>query len=210
MAQIIKLKRSTSPGSSPTTSDLSIGELAINVDDGKVFLRRSGSQGDTVQELVGNIYTGSIDVTGSISASYFVGDGSRLENITVEQSATIKRTFSNSSTWVVNHNLDTPNAIVQVYDSNDFQVIPATLKITNNDTVTITFPQAESGYVVVAKGGHVVSGSIPATNVSGLSAEIVANLPSGLISGSSQVVLTGDVTGTASSSSINQIDGGSI
>jgi len=38
MAQIIKLKRSTTPGSKPTTSDLSIGELAINVDDGKVFL----------------------------------------------------------------------------------------------------------------------------------------------------------------------------
>ena len=29
MAQIIKLKRSTTPGSVPTTGDLSIGELAI-------------------------------------------------------------------------------------------------------------------------------------------------------------------------------------
>ena len=40
MAQIIRLKRSTTPGSAPTTSDLSIGEIAINVYDGKVFLRR--------------------------------------------------------------------------------------------------------------------------------------------------------------------------
>lgn len=95
MAQIIKLKRSTTPGSSPTTSDLSIGELAINVDDGKVFLRRSGSQGDTVQELIGNVYTGSVDITGSVTATEFIGDGSQLTGITVAQTATVKRTFSN-------------------------------------------------------------------------------------------------------------------
>lgn len=211
MAQIIKLKRSTTPGSSPTTSDLSIGELAINVDDGKVFLRRSGSQGDTVQELIGNVYTGSVDITGSVTATEFIGDGSQLTGITVAQTATVKRTFSNSSTWVVNHNLDTPNAIVQVYDSNDFQIIPATLKITNNDTVTVTFPQAESGYVVVAKGGHIVSGSITVDNIDGFSSAVDGRLDAkGVFSGSSQVILSGDITGTAASSSINQIDGGSI
>ena len=43
MAQIIRLKRTSVAGSVPTTSDLSTGELAINVHDGKVFLRRSGS-----------------------------------------------------------------------------------------------------------------------------------------------------------------------
>ena len=98
MAQIIKLKRSTTAGSVPTTSDLSIGELAINVADGKVFLRRSGSLGDTVQELVGNVYTGSVEISGSVTASYFVGDGSQLTNITVDQSATVQRSFTNSST----------------------------------------------------------------------------------------------------------------
>ena len=43
MAQIIKLKRSITPSGKPTTSNLSVGELAINVNDGKVFLRKSGS-----------------------------------------------------------------------------------------------------------------------------------------------------------------------
>jgi hypothetical protein len=95
MAQIIKLKRSTTPGSVPTTGNLSIGELAINVADGKVFLRRSGSLGDTVQELVSNNYTGDINISGSITASYFVGDGSQLTNITVDQAATIQRSFTN-------------------------------------------------------------------------------------------------------------------
>jgi len=211
MAQIIKLKRSTTPGSKPTTSDLSIGELAINVDDGIVFLRRSGSQGDTVQELIGNIYTGSVDISGSVTASYFVGDGSRLENITVDQAATVQRTFTNSSTWVVNHNLDTPNAIVQVYDNDNYQMIPSTVRITDDNTITITFPQAESGYVVVAKGGHIVSGSIAADNIDGLGDAVTEEVNTlGVFSGSAQVILQGDVTGTAFSSSIASIDGGSI
>jgi len=211
MAQIIKLKRSTTPGSVPTTGDLSIGELAINVSDGKVFLRRSGSLGDTVQELVGNIYTGSLDISGSVTASYFVGDGSRLENISVSQNATIKRSFTNQSTWVVTHNLDTPNAIVQVYDNDNYQLIPQTVRLTDDNTVTITFPTQESGYAVVAKGGHIVSGSISADNIDGLDTAVTNTINDlGVFSGSSQVIMSGDVTGTADATVIAQVDGGSI
>jgi putative ubiquitin-RnfH superfamily antitoxin RatB of RatAB toxin-antitoxin module len=211
MAQIIKLKRSTTPGSVPTTGDLSVAELAINVSDGKVFLRRSGSLGDTIQELVGNVYTGSVDISGSVTASFFVGDGSQLTNITVDQAATIKRTFTAQSTWVVEHNLNTDNAIVQVYDSNNFQLIPSTLRITDSNTVTITFDGATSGYAVVAKGGHIVSGSIPASNIDGLTTSITNTVNDlGVFSGSAQITLSGDVTGTAAATVINQIDGGSI
>lgn len=211
MAQIIKLKRSTTAGSVPTTSDLSIGELAINVADGKVFLRRSGSLGDTVQELVGNVYTGSVEISGSVTASYFVGDGSQLTNITVDQSATVQRSFTNSSTWVVTHNLNTPNPIAQVYDTANYQIIPQTLRVTNNNTITVTFESARSGYVVVAKGGHIVSGSISADNIDGLGNAVTEEVNLlGVFSGSEQIVLQGDVTGTANSSSIASIDGGSI
>jgi len=211
MAQIIKLKRSTTPGSVPTTGDLSIGELAINVSDGKVFLRRSGSLGDTVQELVGNIYTGSLDISGSVTASYFVGDGSRLENISVSQNATIKRSFTNQSTWVVTHNLDTPNAIVQVYDNDNYQLIPQTVRLTDDNTVTITFPTQESGYAVVAKGGHIVSGSISADNIDGLGEAVTSEINTlGVFSGSAQITMGGDVTGTANATVIASIDGGSI
>lgn len=211
MAQIIKLKRSTTPGSIPTTGDLSIGELAINVSDGKVFLRRSGSLGDTIQTLISDVYTGSVDISGSVSASFFVGDGSRLTNITVDQSATIKRSFTAQSTWVVDHNLDTENAIVQVYDNDNFQIIPSTLRITDSNTVTITFDSPESGYAVVAKGGHVVSGSISSDNIDGLSNAITTQVDTlGVFSGSSQILMGGDVTGTANATIISQIDGGSI
>jgi len=211
MAQIIKLKRSTTPGSKPTTSDLSIGELAINVDDGKVFLRRSGSQGDTVQELVGNVYTGSVEISGSVTASYFVGDGSQLTNITVDQSATIQRSFTNSSTWVVNHNLNTPNPIAQVYDNANYQIIPQTLRVTDNNTITVTFSSAESGYVVVAKGGHIVSGSISSDNIDGLDTAVTTEINNlGVFSSSNQITMAGDVTGTADATVISSVDGGSI
>ena len=211
MAQIIKLKRSTTPGSSPTTSDLSIGELAINVADGKVFLRRSGSLGDTVQELVGNVYTGSVEISGSVTASYFVGDGSQLTNISISQTATIQRSFTNSSTWVVNHNLDTPNAIAQVYDTDGYQIIPQTLRHTSDNTITITFESSRSGYVVVAKGGHIVSGSITVDNIDGFDTSVDSRLDAkGVFSSSVQITLGGDLSGTADNAVISEIDGGSI
>ena len=210
MAQIIKLKRSLVEGSKPTTSDLSAGELAINVYDGKVFLRKSGSV-DEVQEVITNDYSGSINVDGAITASFFKGDGSKLTNITVDQAATIKSSFTDSSTWVVTHNLDTETPLVQVYDADDYQIIPQTLRITDTNTVTITFPTAESGHVVVGKGGHVVSGSVSADNVTGFDNKVKTKLDAeGVFSGSAQVIMTGDVTGTAAATVISNLDGGDI
>jgi hypothetical protein len=111
----------------------------------------------------------------------------------------------------VTHNLNTINPIAQVYDVNDYQVIPQTLRVTNANTITVTFSQQESGYVVVAKGGHIVSGSILAENVSGLSSAILTGInTTGAFSGSSQITLSGDVTGTGNATVISQIDGGSI
>jgi hypothetical protein len=205
MAQIIRLKRSNSTGSKPTTGSLQTGEIAINVYDGKAFTRKSGSVDEVIDFVTTNTQTaiiGNVNLSGSITASYYVGDGSRLENITVAQAATVQRSFTNSSTWVVNHNLNTPNAIAQVFSSDGYQIIPSTLKHTDDNTITITFASQESGYVVVAKGGHIVSGNVDWTNVS--------NKPDGLFSGSAQITLSGDVTGTANATIISQIDGGSI
>tara|TARA_B100000902_G_C27180712_1_gene848776 strand:+ start:472 stop:1116 length:645 start_codon:yes stop_codon:yes gene_type:complete len=211
MAQIIKLKRSLSGGSKPSTSDLAIGELAMNVNDGKVFLRKSGSAvGDTVKEFITNDFvgSGSIEISGSISASYLIGDGSGITNITVAQNATVKQSFTNADTWSVQHNLSTPNAIVQVYDSNDFQMIPATLQIIDDDNVRATFPSSQSGYVVVARGGQIVSGSVDVENIAGLDAKVVTELnEAGVFSGSAQVTLTGDVTGTGAATVISGVDG---
>ena len=214
MAQIIRLKRSTTSGSKPTISSLETGEIAVNVYDGKAFIRKSGSV-DEVNELVSTntetAIAGNINIDGSITASYFSGDGSQLTNITVDQAATVQKAFSKSSTWVINHNFNTRNAIAQVFDTDGYQVIPQTLRHTNSNTVTITFESPRSGYAVVARGGHIVSGSIAANSVEGLDTAITnqANLL-GLFSGSAQITMSGDVTGTAAGTIISQIDGGSI
>lgn len=209
MAQIIRLKRSTVAGSVPTTSDLSTGELAINVYDGKVFLRRSGSV-DDVRQVLTNEFTGSVNITGSVTATEFIGDGSQLTNLTVAQTATVKQVFE-GTTWSINHNLDTLNPIAQAYDEDGYQVIPQTVRIVDADNMQMTFPNSLSGSAVVAKGGHIVSGSIDADNISGFDEKITTSLnTTGVFSGSAQVTLTGDVTGTAASSSIGSIDGGDI
>jgi len=209
MAQIIRLKRSTTAGSAPTTSDLSIGELAINVHDGKVFLRRSGSV-DDIRTVLTNEYTGSVNITGSVTATEFIGDGSGLTNLTIEQTSTVQQSFE-GTTWNVNHNLDTDSPIVAVYDENSFQIIPQGVRIVDADNVQITFPTSATGSAVVAKGGHIISGSIDADNISGFDAKVKTKLNlDGIFSGSGQVTLQGDVTGTAASSSIAGLDGGDI
>ena len=214
MAQIIRLKRSTTSGEKPTTSSIVTGEIAINVYDGKAFTRKSGSVDEVVEFVTTNTHTaigGNINISGSVTASYFVGDGSQLSNISVDQAATIKQNFTNQSTWVVTHNLNTINPIAQVYDANDYQIIPQTLRVTNSNTITVTFSQQESGYVVVAKGGHIVSGSVDVANISGFNDAVKTRLNvEGVFSGSSQISLSGDVTGTAAATVISQIDGGSI
>lgn len=214
MAQIIRLKRSNSSGSKPTINDIQTGEIAVNVYDGKAFLRKSGSVDEVVELVSTNTHTaiaGNLNISGSVTASYFVGDGSRLENVTIAQTATVQRSFTNLSTWVVNHNFDTPNAIAQVFDNDGYQLIPQTLRHTNTNTVTITFANVQSGYAVVAKGGHIVSGSVNAENVDGLQQSITNQVNVlGLFSGSAQITLSGDVTGTAAATIISQIDGGSI
>lgn len=212
MAQIIKLKRSLTAGSKPTTSNLGEGELAMNVTDGKLFLRKSGSAGDNIKEIVTLDHTGtlsgSISVVGIISASAFQGDGSALTNITVSQNATVKQSFTNADTWSVEHNLSTPNAIVQVYDANDFQMIPSTLQIIDDDNVRATFESNQSGYVVVARGGQIVSGSVDVENIAGLGGQVEIEInKKAMFSGSAQITLNGDVTGTAAATVIGTVDG---
>lgn len=64
MAQNILLKRSGVAGKTPTTSSLSVGEIAINTYDGKVFLHKSGSAESIEQIVVTNsTTTGSITLT---------------------------------------------------------------------------------------------------------------------------------------------------
>ena len=70
MADLILIKRNLTAGAVPTTASLALGELAVNVADGKLFMRRSGSVGDIVTTFNPfNNFIASGSVTASVDVS---------------------------------------------------------------------------------------------------------------------------------------------
>ena len=70
MAQIIKLRRSSTEGKVPTTSDLNLGELAINTHDGRIFFEKNDGSAAIKHVITSDSQTtGSIEVTGNVSGS---------------------------------------------------------------------------------------------------------------------------------------------
>jgi hypothetical protein len=245
MAQVLKLKRTAVQGKSPTADTLELGELAINTYDGKLYFEKDDGV-PSIQSIVVTdaLITGSLNINGAITASYFKGngsqitfggtgmvsgssqltssldsrylntlgegtisgsftgsfggDGSGLTNLPasdISQVATVNYAFFNSSNISVSHNFNSRNVIISVYDSNYAQIIPSSVTLTDLNTATIVLTSAQSGYAVVAKGGHIVSGSADDSNKlnnqSGsyyLDYTNHTNKPSGLVSGSSQIV----------------------
>ena len=71
MAQIIKLRRSSTAGKVPTTSDLNLGELAINTNDGRIFFEKNDGSAAIKHVVTSDSQTtGSIEITGNISGSH--------------------------------------------------------------------------------------------------------------------------------------------
>ena len=132
-------------------------------------------------------------VSGSFSGS-FQGDGSDLTGLTVDQVTTVSDTFTNVTSKVVTHNFGTKNVIVTVYGDDDGYFIPNSIVTTNTNQVTVTFASTESGRIVVAKGGHVVQGVSSDSNLLDgedgthyLNYGNFTSVPSGIVSGSSQI-----------------------
>ena len=85
MAQTVKLKRSSTANKVPTTSNLELGELAMNTVDGKVYFEKNDGS-PSVQTILttDSQTTGSIELIGAVTASYFKGDGSKISGISAE------------------------------------------------------------------------------------------------------------------------------
>ena len=260
MAQVTKLKRTAVQGKIPTTSQIDLGELAINTYDGRIFFEKDNGT-PSIQEIltsnsdstgsfnigdlsassfisasslnisgnaniqgnltlggnitIGDSTTDSISVTADFSSSLIpdsgstydlgssakpwnevhgktlYGDGSNITGITVDQSATVSYTFTNQSSVTVSHNFNTRNILVAVYDNQNNQVLPQNVNTSNLDQAVITLSSAQSGVVVVAKGGHIVSGSADDSNKLG------GKLPSAYATtGSNQFQDNQEITGS--------------
>jgi hypothetical protein len=81
MSTQILIKRSTTTGAVPTTSDIAVGELAINTVDKRIFTNNSGTIVElgttpTTQAVTGNASVGgTFDVVGAVTVGNFTADG---------------------------------------------------------------------------------------------------------------------------------------
>ena len=91
MAQTIKLRRSAVAGNRPTTAQLDLGELAINTVDGKIYFEKSGSNGESIQE----IFTTNATNSGSLTT---IGDVTITGSLNISGSSTIKGSLRFDST----------------------------------------------------------------------------------------------------------------
>lgn len=103
-------------------------------------------------------FSGSADITGSLTVvdGIITGDGSGLYNVTVASATTLTDTFTGVTSKTVLNSFTSSNLLVSVYDNNNLQIQPASLKVTDSEVVA-TFSSPTTGRIVIAKGGHIIT-----------------------------------------------------
>ena len=80
----IKLKRSDVENKVPLVSDLTLGELAVNTYDGKLFFKKTAGVSTTLESIVTTNaqITGSVELTGAVTSSLtLIKNQSPSENV---------------------------------------------------------------------------------------------------------------------------------
>ena len=89
MAQTIKLKRSATSGAIPTTSNLALGEVAINTYDGKMYIKKDVGGTESIVEIGG---------VGGNSVSYLEAGMIEYEYTATSNQTTFSGSDNNSAT----------------------------------------------------------------------------------------------------------------
>ena len=103
MAQTIKLKRSATSGAAPTTSQLELGEVAINTYDGKMYIKKSVGGTESIVEIGGlsSVTLGGLsDVTISSAAAdqLLQYNGSEWVNVSIAEASAIMKEYQFTAT----------------------------------------------------------------------------------------------------------------
>jgi hypothetical protein len=103
MANLIKLKRSAVAGKAPTTSDLELGELALNTYDGKLYTKKDNGSASIVELSGGGGGGGAIAETAQvISENLELSAGSNGFSVgPVAVAATYAVTIPANATWLI-------------------------------------------------------------------------------------------------------------
>ena len=82
MAQTIKLKRSSTGGAVPSTSSLSLGEVAINTYDGKMYIKKNDGSDAIVEIGAGtSAVWKSYDYTATSNQTSFSGNDNNSDSL---------------------------------------------------------------------------------------------------------------------------------
>ena len=157
MAGTVKLKRSAVQGKVPATTDLALGELALNTYDGKAYIKKSVNSVDSIVEIGRNTPAAETHIT--IEQDYSIPDDIRAASFgeTAIDSGVVIEIGSNAE-WVIADFSET-SSIPQLLTTKRViteDVAPSSGEnmLSINDVelstgVTVTVPQG-STWVVVA------------------------------------------------------------
>ena len=175
-----------------------------------------------------------------------------LGSLTEVTGRTIRQDFTASVSWSFVHNVGDKYVMVQAFDSADQMILPAEIRLASTTSSILTFPEAVSGYALATIGGdlpsisssyegytlqvqsglpiwtpivsasvsnavtasYILPSALPTGVISGSSQVTyinVSSIPAGIVSGSSQIILllpTGVVSG--SSQTITNLPTGTV
>ena len=163
MAVRIELKRSNVPGKIPSTSQLQLGEVALNTYDGAAYFKKNVSGTETIVQLATTTGTGSGTVTSAShadyadTAGYATNAGSAATAISASYAFQASNAVSSSYAITASHADNAPNAVSASYArtasySDNFNV-------GNNLTVVGTITAQKLVVQVITSSTEFVTGS---------------------------------------------------
>jgi hypothetical protein len=163
MAVRIELKRSNVPGKIPSTSQLQLGEVAVNTYDGAAYFKKNVGGAESIVQLATTTGTGSGTVVSAShadyadTAGYATNAGSAATAISASYSFFASNALSSSYAITASHADNAPNAISASYArtasySDNFNV-------GNNLTVVGTITAQKLVVQVITSSTEFVTGS---------------------------------------------------
>lgn len=126
MSNRIKLKRSSTVSRVPQIADLTLGELAINTFDGKLFFKKNNGS-DSIQSIVttNSQITGSVELTGALTSSLSLisNDSPSTNMFLVKVAGDDKVKVNSEGTFIIKESTTLPtgeNGAMAVSGSNFF------------------------------------------------------------------------------------------
>lgn len=135
MAQVIKLKQSAVQGSVPSTTDLELGEVAVNTHDGKIFVKKNDGVESIVELGAGTTVNNIVNATTN-----------KFEYIATASQTVFSGVDENGNTLVLS---DFDNVTV-TYDGFTLMSSDYTLAA---DSVTLHNPSNAGGEVIIKETG---------------------------------------------------------